>query len=65
MAKIIRIVFGGIIFPRSIFDIGPGERRFKPSNYKYPSTEDAWKSDWHNIGIDFHKSASRLELEFS
>lgn len=65
MDKIIRIVFGGMIFPRGMFDMGPGERRFKPSNYIYPKTEDAWRSDWNNIGGDFRRSASRLELEFS
>lgn len=65
MAKIIRIVLRGIVFPRSLFDMGPGERRFKPSNYTYPTTEDAWRSDWDNIGRDFRRSASRLELGFS
>jgi len=40
-----------------------GKRRYVPPRFSYPSTEDAWRTDWENIGGDFRRAAARLEIE--
>ena len=48
-------------FPIDLFSFGPGEPRFKPSNYTYPSAEESWRLDWQNIGGDFRRAVGRFE----
>ena len=60
MAEAIRIAFAQI---RVAFDLSPGGRRYRPARFTYPTTEDAWNSDWQNIGGDFRRATSRIEQE--
>ena len=45
--------------------IDAGGRRYVPPRFSYPSTEDAWRTDWKNIGIDFRRAAARLEANLN
>ncbi len=67
MAKIIIRICRRI---NAAFDIRPlsldaGGCRYVPPRFSYPSTEDAWRADWKNIGGDFRRAAARLEMELS
>ena len=37
-----------------------GGCRYVPPKFSYPSTEEAWRTDWENIGKDFRRAAERL-----
>jgi len=66
MAKIIKRFFRIVLrfeYPRSIFDLSPGELRYTSPDFRYPTTEEAWRQDWENIGGDFRRAMSRIETE--
>lgn len=50
-------------WPGNMFDMSPGAHRYTPIDFSYPSTEDLWRCDWNNLGIDFRNAFSRLEEE--
>lgn len=50
-------------YPRSIFDMSPGELHYESPDYRYPSTEEAWKGDWENVGRAFRSAAGCLLKE--
>ena len=52
-----------IEWPGNMFDMSPGQLRYTPVQFDYPSTEDLWRSDWHNISCDFRSAFERLEME--
>lgn len=43
--------------------LSAGGRRYVPPKFSYPSTEEAWRADWENIGKDFRRAVTRLEAE--
>lgn len=61
MAEAIRKVITRI---HMVFDLSAGGRRYRPTKFIYPSTEEAWRKDWENIGGDFQRAASRFQDEF-
>ena len=40
-----------------VFDMSPGELRYSPSEYAYPSVAEALQGDWARVWGDVHKSA--------
>ena len=52
-------------YPRSVFDMSPGERRYVRSRYRYPSIEESWAQDWANIGCDFRRAVGRFQGSFA
>lgn len=65
MARLIKRVFRriGIVFDARSLSFKAGGRRYTPSKFSYPTTEDAWCSDWENIGKDFRRAVARFESE--
>ena len=67
MAKIIIRIFQRInaAFDIRSLSLDAGGHRYSPPKFSYPSTEDAWRADWQNIGNDFRRAAARFEAELS
>jgi len=67
MSKLIAILtgkYGGIVIPPGgPFDLDPGELRFVPSRFSYPSTEESWRMDAEAIAGDFSRAIDRFESE--
>lgn len=63
--RVLKQFTGTFSFPVDLFSLGPGEPRFEPSVYVYPSAEEAWRQDWENIGGDFRRAVSRFERELT
>lgn len=60
MADAIRRVITSI---HVVFDLSAGGRRYRPTRFSYPSTEESWCKDWENIGGDFRRAAFRIQSE--
>lgn len=60
MAEAIRQVITRI---HVVFDLSAGGRKYRPTKFTYPTTEESWRMDWENIGGDFRRAASRLQAE--
>ena len=67
MARVIKsflvMVTDTLQFPPDLFSTGPGVRRYTNPIRNYPTTEEAWRQDWENIGRDFQRSYDRLAGE--
>ena len=50
-------------FDIHLLSLDAGGRRYVSPRFSYPSTEEAWHTDWENIGSDFRRAAARLETE--
>ena len=64
MAKIIIRICRRInaVFDIRSLSLDAGGCRYVPPKFSYPSTEEAWRTDWENIGKDFRRSAARLTV---
>ena len=69
MAKAIKnfliMLDNSLRIPPEMFCICGGTRRYTPTKFSYPTREEAWAQDWHNIGNDFRKAVGRLEMEIA
>lgn len=60
MKKVVRIICRGIDLP-SMFCLMPEPvSHCNEAPEEYGSTEDLWRNDWNNIGIDFRRAVGNL-----
>lgn len=52
-------------FDTRSLSLDAGGHRYVPPRFSYPSTEEAWRADWQNIGSDFRRAVARLDVELS
>lgn len=65
MARIIKRICRrvSIAFDVRSLSLDDGGCRYVPSKFSYPSTDEAWRSDWENIGKAFKRAAIRVYSE--
>lgn len=52
-------------FDIRLLSLDAGGRRYVPPRFSYPSTDDAWRTDWKNIGHDFRCAVDRFGVELN